>query len=132
MKKLLLLASLAFLAVTTTSTTASAQAGKFVKAASPYEKSTTGTWIGIDRLYYKLNAADKTVWSSVDGTTGWNQIKSGIWNDKNGKWIKVEGTKLIWSADQGINWRDLPEGTWEAGDGKFHRFNASWQLLVKK
>ncbi|MES2565826.1 MAG: hypothetical protein V4565_03105 [Bacteroidota bacterium] len=95
-----------------------------------WKKSETGTWMGANKTWYKLNPKDASVWMSMDGKK-WDAVKDGMWQDKSGKWLKIVDKKsLKWSADGGKTWSDVPEWTWEGGDGKWYKFDASWNLWV--
>ncbi len=95
-----------------------------------WKKSETGTWMGANKTWYKLNPKDASVWMSMDGKK-WDAAKDGMWQDKSGKWLKIVDKKsLKWSADGGKTWSDVPDWTWEGGDGKWNKFDTSWNLWV--
>jgi hypothetical protein len=95
-----------------------------------WNKSEAGTWMGTNKIWYKLNPKDASVWMSTDGKK-WEAVKDGMWQDKEGKWLKiVDKDQLKWSADGGKTWSDVPEWKWEGGDGKWYKFDASWNLWV--
>jgi hypothetical protein len=58
-------------------------------------------------------------------------VKDGMWQDKEGKWLKIVDKKMLkWSADGGKTWSDVPEWKWEGADGKWYKFDAMWNLWV--
>jgi hypothetical protein len=92
-----------------------------------WKKSETGTWMGANKTWYKLNPKDASVWMSKDGKK-WDAVKDGMWQDKEGKWLKIVDKDLKWSADGGKTWSQVPEWKWEGADGKWYKFDASWNL----
>jgi hypothetical protein len=55
-----------------------------------------------------------------------------MWQDKDGKWLKINNKMLVWSADGGKTWGDVPEWKWQASDGKWYKFDMDWTLWVNK
>ena len=94
-----------------------------------WKKSETGTWMGAKKTWYKLNPKDASVWMSTDGKK-WDAVKDGMWQDKEGKWLKIVAKDLKWSADGGKTWATVPEWKWEGADGKWYKFDASWNVWV--
>lgn len=90
-------------------------------------KSETGTWMGANKTWYKLNTKDATVWMSKDGKK-WDKVKDGMWQDKDGKWLKIVDNDLKWSADGGKTWAMVSEWKWEGSDGKWNKFDKEWNL----
>jgi len=92
-------------------------------------KSETGTWMGANKTWYKLNTKDASVWMSKDGKQ-WDAVKDGMWQDKDGKWLKIVDKDLKWSADGGKTWATVPEWKWQGADGKWNKFDKDWSLWV--
>ncbi|MBC7861771.1 MAG: hypothetical protein IAF38_02280 [Bacteroidia bacterium] len=95
-----------------------------------WEKSATGTWLGKDKTWYKLNTADASIWWSKDGKK-WEAVKDGMWQDKDGKWLKIGDKKLWWSKD-GKEWAEVPEWKWEGYDSVWNKFDKDWSLWTAK
>ena len=96
-------------------------------------KSKDGMWPGMMKgktYWYKLDKNAK-LWWSTDGSK-WTEDNKQMWEDKNGKWIKVGNGKLVWSTDMGKTWNEVPEWKWEGSDGKWYEFDKQWTLWVKK
>jgi hypothetical protein len=55
-----------------------------------------------------------------------------MWQDKSGKWIKIADMKLMWSADGGKTWSEVPDWSWEDADGNWCKFDKDWTLWSKK
>ncbi len=130
MKSLILAASLTCFAFASTTSYANNSTTLVVKA-DVWEKSTSGTFIGLDMNTYKVNPKDASLWKSTDGKN-FTKVENGQWQEKSGKWVRITGGKVMWSADQGQNWRGLPDWSWQGGDGTWYKLDASWNLLVKK
>lgn len=130
MKKLMLAAALLSfgLAVNAKSSSNEGQL-KTVFNDPTWEKSETGAWMGAKKTWYKLNPKDASIWMSMDGKK-WDVVKDGMWQDKEGKWLKIVDKDLKWSADGGKTWSTVPEWKWEGGDGKWYKFDASWNVWV--
>jgi len=58
-------------------------------------------------------------------------VADGAWADKDGKWLKINDNKLVWSTD-GSSWAEVPEWKWEGSDGKWYKFDSSWMLWVNE
>jgi hypothetical protein len=102
-----------------------------VKAGEPtWEKSKEGTWLGSNKTWYKLNTKDASVWWSKDGKK-WEAVKDGMWQDKEGKWLKIGDMKLWWSKD-GKEWGEVPEWKWEGANGTWNKFDKDWSLWTAK
>jgi hypothetical protein len=102
-----------------------------VNVAGDFTKSATGTWASMDgKTWYKVNPKNASIWMSTDGKT-WTASKDGMWQDKDGKWLKIVGKSLKWSADGGKTWSDVPDWTWQGGDGVWNKFDKSWTLWTK-
>jgi hypothetical protein len=112
----------------TTVSAASAHTSAIVKGE--FEKSKEGTWMGTDKVWYKLDK-DAKVWWSKDGKK-WESVKDGMWQDKEGKWLKINEKMLVWSADGGKTWAEVPEWKWEGTDGRWYKFDKEWKLWVNK
>lgn len=103
--------------------------------ANDWMKSTSGTWTGMSdgkKVWYKLNSKDATLWWSADAGKTWTAVPNGMWQDKDGKWLKINSGKLVWSADGGKTWVDVPDGTWQDTEGNWFKFDKDWMLWEKK
>ncbi len=92
MKKLVLLASIVCFAFTANATISKVKISKVLVTATDWMKSKDGTWQemkGGKTVWYKLNAKDARVWMSMDGKK-WDAVKDGMWQDKDGKWLKID------------------------------------------
>lgn len=101
-----------------------------VATISEWAKSKDGTWEGkLDdkRVWYKLNMKDLSIWCSADGTK-WDIVKDGMWQDKDGRWLKINKKMLKWSADNGKTYVDVPEWKWEGTNGTFYKLDKTWGL----
>lgn len=101
---------------------------------SEWMKSEAQTWTGMHnnvKTWYKVNTKDATIWWSTDGKT-WSQVTDGMWQDKEGKWLKINEGKLVWSADGGKTWVEVPDWTWQDADGTWCKFDKNWTLWTKK
>lgn len=127
MKTLFLAAALLSLGLSTTAKTATADRINASINEPMWKKSETGTWMGANKTWYKLNPKDASVWMSKDGKK-WDAVKDGMWQDKEGKWLKIVDKDLKWSADGGKTWSQVPEWKWQGADGKWYKFDASWNL----
>jgi len=54
-----------------------------------------------------------------------------MWQDKEGKWLKIGDKKLWWSKD-GKEWGEVPEWKWEGHDGVWNKFDKDWSLWTAK
>lgn len=127
MKTLFLAAALLSLGLGATAKTATADRITVSINEPMWKKSETGTWMGANKTWYKLNPKDASVWMSKDGKK-WDAVKDGMWQDKEGKWLKIVDKDLKWSADGGKTWSQVPEWKWQGADGKWYKFDASWNL----
>ena len=92
-----------------------------------FKKSESGTWMGANNTWYKLNPDNASLWMSKDGQK-WEQSKDGMWQDKEGKWLKIVDKDLKWSADGGKSWSSVPDWKWMGHDGKWYKFDKKWML----
>lgn len=127
MKKLILAVALLSLGLGVNAKTTSETKVKTVLTDPTWKKSETGTWMGAKKTWYKINPKDASIWMSMDGKK-WDAVKDGMWQDKEGKWLKIVDKDLKWSADGGKTWVSVPEWKWEGGDGKWYKFDSSWNL----
>ena len=127
MKTLFLAAALLSLGLSATAKTTTVDNVTTTINDPMWKKSETGTWMGANKTWYKLNPKDATIWWSKDGKK-WEMVKDGMWQDKDGKWLKIVDKDLKWSADGGKTWSQVPEWKWEGTDGKWYKFDASWSL----
>lgn len=95
-----------------------------------FEKSLDGVWMGTKNTWYKLNATDNSVWWSADGKV-WNAVNDGMWQDLEGKWLKIAEQKLWWSLD-GKAWAQTPEWKWQGVNGVWNKFDQEWNLWTAK
>jgi len=59
-------------------------------------------------------------------------VKDGMWQDKDGKWLKIVDKDLKWSADGGKTWSQVPDWKWEGHDGVWNKFDKDWSLWTAK
>jgi hypothetical protein len=132
MKKIILLASVCCFAY------ASNAAEHKVKAAptsaitvpADWTKSKDNIWEGTlngTRVWYKFDLTSGSVWCSVN-STNWDIVKDGMWQDKDGRWLKISNKALKWSKDSGNTYVDVPEGKWEGPNGTWYKFDKTWSL----
>lgn len=134
MKKIMLLACAYCF---TYAATASESPANFKTAASIIEamdwvKTPTGTWVGTHagkKLFYKINATDGTLWSSADNQK-WEPVKENTWQDKNGKWLKLDNNELKSSTD-GKAWSVVLDSQWESENGTWYKFDKDLILWSK-
>jgi hypothetical protein len=131
MKKLMLVAALLSMGLATEAKTSVSNDTKVAYSEPKWEKSTTGTWEGAKKTWYKVNTKDATIWWSTDGKK-WEASKDGMWQDKEGKWLKIVDKDLKWSADGGKTWSTVPEWKWEGHDGVWNKFDKDWSLWIAK
>lgn len=95
-------------------------------------KTPTGVWesaVDGKKVFYKINATDGTLWSSADNQK-WEAVKENTWQDKNGKWLKLENKELKSSAD-GKNWSVVLDSQWESPNGTWYKFDNNLILWSK-
>lgn len=129
MKKLLLATALLSMGLCVSAKPALQESAGVVFSDPKFMKSETGTWMGANKTWYKLNPKDASVWMSKDGKK-WDTVKDGMWQDKDGKWLKIVENDLKWSADGGKTWAGVPEWKWQGADGKWYKFDKDWNLWV--
>lgn len=112
-------------AETLTSVASETTTEKFV-----FEKSLDAVWMGTNNNWYKLNTTDNSIWWSTDGNV-WNTVNDAMWQDFEGKWLKVAEQKLWWSAD-GKAWAQTPEWQWQDVNGVWNKFDQEWNLWTAK
>jgi hypothetical protein len=130
MKKLILMAGIFAFAANAGATVTSMANNNSVVVAGDWHKSKEGTWEGMHdgkKTWYKLNTKDASLWWSMDGKK-WEAVKDGMWQDKEGKWLKIDNKMLKWSADGGKTWSDVPEWKWEGSNGVWYKFDKDWTL----
>jgi len=127
MKKLILAAALFTMGFGMEAKTVSTENVSITANEPKWMKSEAGTWMGANKTWYKLNTKDATVWMSKDGKK-WDAVKDGMWQDKDGKWLKIVDMDLKWSADGGKTWSTVPEWKWQGADGKWNKFDKDWSL----
>lgn len=95
-------------------------------------KTPTGVWesfVDGKKVFYKINATDGSLWSSSDNQK-WETVKENAWQDKNGKWLKLENNELKSSTD-GKNWSVVLDSQWESADGLWYKFDKDLILYSK-
>ncbi len=95
-------------------------------------KTATGTWesqLDGKKTFYKINATDGSLWSSSDNLK-WEQVKGGTWQDKNGKFLKIENNELKSSADGKI-WAVVSDSQWQSTNGTWYKFDKAMILWAK-
>lgn len=131
MKKIVLLASVFCFAIAAKAATPSVSAATAVVITkADWAKAKDGTWEGMHdgkKTWYKLNTKDASLWWSMDGKK-WEAVKDGMWQDKDGKWLKIDMKVLKWSADGGKTWAEVPEWKWEGSNGMWYKFDKDWTL----
>jgi hypothetical protein len=127
MKKLILAAALLSMGLSLEAKTTLVNNITVTFSEPKWMKSESGTWAGANKTWYKLNTKDVTVWMSMDGKK-WDVVKDGMWQDKDGKWLKIVDHDLKWSADGGKTWSGVPEWKWQGTDGKWYKFDKDWSL----
>jgi hypothetical protein len=139
MKKLLVCAGVAMLVFSATNVVAvnkfSNENPSITIGEAEWMKSESQTWTGLHegkKTWYKLNTKDASLWWSTDEGKTWAAVPNGMWQDKEGKWLKVNEGKLVWSADGGKTWVEVPEWTWQDSDGTWCKFDKDWNLWTKK
>ncbi len=133
MKKLVLLASVFcffYAANATQSTVVTKPASE--ENANDWTKSTEGTWEGLyegKTVWYKLNHEDASLLVSADGKK-WIPADKATWQDKNGKWLKIDNKELKSSTD-GKTWTSVPDSQWEATNGTKCKLDKDGVLWTK-
>ena len=125
MKKLILIAGLFGFAFTAGTATAAVKTSYTVGTETDWKKAKDGAWEGMHdgkKTWYKVNPKDASLWWSMDGKK-WEAAKDGMWQDKEGKWLKIDNKMLKWSADGGKTWADVPEWKWESTNGMWYKFD---------
>jgi hypothetical protein len=139
MKKLVLIAGVFALGMTASNALemryAAVNATTVNIGEAEWMKSTSQTWTGMHdmkKTWYKMNTKDASLWWSTDEGKTWAAVADGMWQDKEGKWLKVNEGKLVWSADGGKTWIEVPDWTWQDADGTWCKFDKDWTLWTKK
>jgi hypothetical protein len=131
MKKLILMAGIFCFATAAKSATTNVITGTHLEIiVEDWMKAKEGTWEGTHenkKVWYKLNTKDASLWWSMDGKK-WEAVKDGMWQDKEGKWLKIDSKMLKWSADGGKTWVEVPEWKWEGSNGMWYKFDKDWSL----
>jgi hypothetical protein len=131
MKKLMMAVAILAAGIGTEVKAGNTPAAKVITAEPKWEKSKEGTWMGKDKVWYKLNAKDASVWWSKDGKK-WEAVKDGMWQDKDGKWLKIVDKDLKWSADGGKTWSQVPDWKWQGTNDVWNKFDKDWSLWTAK
>ncbi|MDF2436093.1 MAG: hypothetical protein K0Q95_469 [Bacteroidota bacterium] len=133
MKKMILLAGFACFTFVNVNAETKTSITKVITVSDEWMKSKEGTWDGMHdgkKVWYKLDMKDASLWWSMDGKK-WEAVKDGMWQDKDGKWLKIVDAKMLkWSADGGKTWSDVPEWKWEAPSGTWYKFDKDWSLWM--
>jgi hypothetical protein len=104
----------------------------FAKSVKDWGKSKERVWssrVDGKTCWYRLEK--NKLMSSRDGKK-WSASHDGTWTDRDGKMLKIRNNKLVWSADVGKTWVEVPDRKWEGPDGEWYRFDKSWNLWVNK
>ncbi|MCE3227205.1 MAG: hypothetical protein K0S32_1756 [Bacteroidetes bacterium] len=130
MKKLISAIALVTLSLCATAASLKVEPG-ITMSNHDWKKSEKGNWMGNNKVWYKLNKNDKTIWMSTDGKK-WDKAKDNMWQSKDGKWVKINDGKVVESGDSGKTWTEASDWTWEGGNGMFYKFDLSWDLWESK
>lgn len=98
-----------------------------------WAKSKTGVWLGVadNKLHrYKLDKSAR-LWASTDGKE-WQEVEDGLWQDRDGRQLKIGEGKLWRTSDEGKNYMEVPEWKWKGPRGEWYKFDAKWTLWVVK
>jgi hypothetical protein len=134
MKKIVLIASVfccAYVANASESPTNLRAVITSVEAAD-WVKTPTGIWesaVDGKKVFYKINATDGSLWTSADNQK-WEAVKENTWQDKNGKWLKLENNELKSSTD-GKTWSVVLDSQWESANGTWYKFDKDLVLWSK-
>ncbi|MBC7450673.1 MAG: hypothetical protein H7259_04220 [Cytophagales bacterium] len=88
-----------------------------------------GAWVGVDNSMYKFDSKKELYWSK--NGKKWSLVKTGMWQDINAKWMKIDKDELMWSAD-GKEWERVADHKWQGHDGNWYMFDKSGILLISK
>lgn len=81
-----------------------------------------------EMYFYKLDKNTSLLWSP-DGKKR-ETDSDGMWADKEGNFMKIDGGKVVWSPDGGNTWQDTQEWKWEAVNLKWYKLDKDWNLWV--
>ncbi|MBL7935136.1 MAG: hypothetical protein JNM51_04925, partial [Bacteroidia bacterium] len=54
-----------------------------------------------------------------------------VWHDNHGRWLFITQNKLMYS-ENGKNWFEIPNRTWQDINGTWYRFDSNWDLWEVK
>jgi uncharacterized surface protein with fasciclin (FAS1) repeats len=63
--------------------------------------------------------------------TAWAVSAEGTWQDKEGKWLKIDASMVKYKNTAGT-WSPLANWQWHAEDGNWYKFEADWTLVMSK
>lgn len=95
-----------------------------------WEVVPTETWPGKAGKWYTLDEEGHLWWKQGSVASEWNEDADGMWQDVDGKWLKIEGDKLWWSADGGETWAEVPGWMWEGTEGTWYKFDEDWMVWM--
>jgi hypothetical protein len=101
------------------------------KGNEKWQKTKDNVWPGQvngEVYFYKLDKGAKLLWSA-DGKS-WDTDADGMWADKEGNFMKIDGGKVMWSPDGANTWQDTPEWKWQAVDEKWYKLDKDWNVWV--
>ena len=102
-----------------------------IPAEAFWIKSEVGMWLGNYNAWYKINKKTNAIMVSYNKKK-WAETKGdAAWNDNRGKWLFISENKLMCS-DNGKNWNDIPNRTWQDINGIWYRFDSNWDLWEVK
>lgn len=102
-----------------------------IPAESSWVKSEVGVWMGNYNVWYKIDKKDNSVKLSYNKKKWTDSSNEAVWHDKYGRWMYIYGNKLMLS-DNGTNWKEAPNRTWQDMTGTWYRFDSNWTLWEVK
>src|SRR6478609_1822130 len=66
----------------------------------------TDHWVCKDnQTWYKYEKVTGTVWKSTNEGEKWKESKDGMWNNKEGKFLKISYGKVVWANNSNDTWK---------------------------
>lgn len=131
MKKLILISCicLSWVFFTNAQVTKPAESKKSetIKQSEKFQPASDNAWIGINNTRYKLND-EHSLMASTDNKT-WVPVSNGIWEDKDGKMLKVENKKLMESKDMGVIWTEVKDRMFKGYDNRTYMFDKNFDKV---
>lgn len=98
-----------------------------IPAETSWMKSEVGIWMGNYNAWYKIDkktsvlkvSYNKKKWKETNG--------DAVWHDNHGRWLFITQNKLMYS-ENGKNWFEIPNRTWQDINGTWYRFDSNWDL----